>query len=192
MAPDPGVVKIVTPFGRGTGLLVDDDLVVTAGHVVQAHQPVPTPTALIQIIPPGGEILRPSSILCHPRWSQGFTPAADIAVLRLATPRPDLRSPIALDSPAAQLAVTVRGFDASDVLVISAGSVTRIAHPDGYDALVSSDLRFPSGVSGAAICDPTGTAIGLATWSPAAPAASSFVGIPFLALTLGWLRMNCH
>lgn len=187
------IVRIITPQAVGSGVFIAPDLVITAAHVLQPHTPVAMPAPWIKVALPDGSTLPASSAICHPGWGVGgtsFDATMDMAVLRVAGGTGQATT-VVQGAPAASLKVFVVGIDANLNRVETPGTVTRIAHPRGFDTLVSSDLSFPSGVSGGPICTPDGSAIGIATWSPPGPVPGALVGIPFLSQTLGWLQAHC-
>lgn len=184
------VLIVVTPNGRGTGFLIEPNLVVTAGHVVQPYQRTLTPLANISVHTPAGIVLQPTAVKVHRSWSNGFRRSADMAILRLAHQPPDEEVVEILEDAAADsLAVSIAGFD-SGAEVTNTGTTSRVENPNDLDVFTSSDLTFPSGVSGGPIRNEDQIAIGIATWSHQDPAQDSFIGIPFLEATLGWLRKH--
>ncbi len=191
IADNHDLLIVVTPACRGTAVLIAPDLVVTAAHVVQPYLRALTPAPQIRLVATDGASWSPAAVVPHHRWATGFARAADMALLWLARPLADERvTPITEDAPADDLAVAIDGFGADGSEVTNTGTVSRLAGGDGLDVLVSSDLTFPDGVSGSPILDADQRAIGIATWCPRLPTANSFIGIPFLTATLGWLREN--
>jgi S1-C subfamily serine protease len=181
----PTVVKVSRPDGDGSGILIDDDLVVTAGHVLQS-QAGPLDPEDYRVIVPGGAALAVKRVRWLDDWSRGRA-SADMGVLRLRAKRPDLVSPHAIDAQAMQLAVIVGGSGDQQY----PGTVTRVASAGALDMLRSSDLAFPHGVSGGPVVRADGVVIGIATRSASTPEPDLLIGLPLLAATLGWLQHNC-
>jgi hypothetical protein len=182
------VVKIVNSSGfgsLGTGIFIDDDLVVTAAHVIQ-----PVPGAIdpqkLKVIVPGGSVSVKSTV-CLERWSHNFQSDGDIAVLRTTQPCAALKQSYTLDPQPANLAVTIVGYPNAQF----SGAVDLIVDDDGFHML-SSDIAFPGGVSGGPIVDDsTEAAIGIAIRSAPQVGDVFPIGIPFLTQTLVWLINNC-
>jgi S1-C subfamily serine protease len=158
----PTVVRVSQPGGDGSGVFIDDDLVVTAGHVLQS-QPGQLDPEDYRVIAPNGAVLAVKRVRCLDGWSSGRRASADMGVLRLQVKRPDLVARYQLDAQAMQLAVIVGGAGDQQY----PGTVTRIASAGALDMLASSDLAFPHGVSGGPIVGADGAVIGLATRSSA-------------------------
>jgi V8-like Glu-specific endopeptidase len=173
----PFIVQVKTPDSHGSGGFVAPDLVVTAAHVIHPRDQVePFAARRLKVILRSGAELAVIARLCHERWTASFHATADIAVVRVNEARPDLvlgLTPILL---AKKRKVTITGFFEAP----RTGTVIRVGGQDGRDILQSDDLAFHEGVSGAPVTDATGRALGVATRSPPAAAAGSFVGIPFL------------
>ena len=153
------------------------DLVVTAAHVIHPRDQVePFPAKRLKVILRGGLELDVVARLCHERWTASFHATADIAVVRVNEPRPDLVLTLTPLPLARKRKVTVTGFLEGP----RTGTVIRIGGQNGRDILQSDDLAFHEGVSGAPVTDATGRALGVATRSPMSPMEGAFVGIPFL------------
>jgi S1-C subfamily serine protease len=135
----------------------------------------------------GGVELEVKAVRCLQRWSSGFHPSADMGVLRVKTKRIGLVASCRVDPQAVQLAVVIWGSNAEQYR----GTVTRVPSATAFDMFASSDLAFPSGVSGGPIVDMAGTVLGVATRSSSTPNPDLLIGLPLLAETLGWLRDNC-
>jgi S1-C subfamily serine protease len=182
----PAIVRITRPGGDGSGVFITDDLVITAGHVVQPPSGLFDPDDY-QVVLPDGTKLEVKAVKCHQGWSSGSHPSSDMAVLRVTQKRPGLVATCRVDPQASKLAVVVGGSNAQQYR----GTVTRVASAGSLDMFASSDLAFPGGVSGGPIVDGSGTVLGVATRSAPAPNAELLIGLPLLAETFGWLRDNC-
>lgn len=182
----PPTVGVLRSGAGGTGFFVEDDLVVTAGHVLQAA-PAPLDPDDYRVVLADGTTLHVKAVRSLPGWATGAHPSADMGVLRVKTKRAALVVPVRIDPQAAHLAVVVGGPNEQQY----PGTVTRVAGGTSSDMLSSSDLAFPRGVSGGPIVDANHTALGVATRSTPKPKPGVLVGLPFLNETLGWLRNNC-
>ena len=189
MPPAVVVVKVVGPYSYGSGVFITDRLVVTAGHVIQPSPGARDPDDF-EVHVAGAAPLEVTRIFPMPRWAQMFHPDSDMAVVRVKSPRAGLVVPYELDPEAVGRAVVVGGFRAPAPGLTFPGTVTSVASNSGYGQLSSSDLAFPSGVSGGPILD-GGTAIGIATRAPPAPGNDVLIGLPFLDDSLAWLIANC-
>lgn len=182
----PPIVRIACPGGTGSGVFIEDDLVVTAGHVLQPHPGVLDPDDY-RVVLAGGTALEVTAVRCLPGWSNGFRSSMDMGVLRVKAKQPALVASCHIDPQAVRLAVVVGGTGNQQF----PGTVTRVASPPASDMFASSDLAFPGGVSGGPIVDATGTVLGIATRSSSTPQPDLLIGLPFLSETLGWLRDKC-
>jgi S1-C subfamily serine protease len=181
----PSIVRISRPGGEGSGVFIAEDLVITAGHVLQPPSAEFDPEDYRVLV--GGIELEVKAVRCLERWSHGRLPSADMGVLRIRAKRPGFVASWRVDPKAEQLAVRVGGSNAQQYH----GTVTRVPGEAAFDMFESSDLAFPSGVSGGPIVDVAGTVLGIATRSSSSPNAGLLVGLPLLAETFGWLRDNC-
>lgn len=182
----PSVVRISRPGGDGSGVFVAEDLVVTAGHVLQPPSGLFDPEDY-KIVLADGTALEVKVVLCHKGWSGGAHPSSDMGVVRVKGKRPALVAPCRIDPRAVQLAVVIGGSNAQQYR----GTVTRIASSGALDMFTSSDLAFPGGVSGGPIVDADGTVLGIATRSSPTPTPDLLIGLPLLAETFAWLRDSC-
>jgi V8-like Glu-specific endopeptidase len=173
----PFIVQVRTPDSHGSGAFVGRDLVMTAAHVIHPRdRGEPYAPGELKVIRRDGTELSVIARLCHERWTRSFHATADIALVRVDAPQPDLVLGCIANSPAKKRKVTITGFFEGP----RTGSVTRMVGPDGRDTLQSDDLVFHEGVSGAPVVDASGKAIGVATRSPDAALDGAFIGIPFL------------
>jgi V8-like Glu-specific endopeptidase len=173
----PFIVQVKTPDSHGSGGFVAADLVVTAAHVIHPRdQPAPFAARRLKVILRSGLELGVVARLCHDRWSASFHATADIAVVRVAEPHPELVLGVVSNPQANRRKVTITGFFEGP----RTGTITRVGGQLGRDILASDDLVFHEGVSGAPVTDASGRALGVATRSPSAATAGAFVGIPFL------------
>jgi hypothetical protein len=173
----PFIVQVKTPDSHGSGGFVAPDLVVTAAHVIHPRdQSAPFAARRLKVILRNGVELAVVARLCHERWAAAFHATADIAVVRVAEPRPELVLGVVPNPQLKRRRVTITGFFEGP----RTGTVTRMTGQLGRDILASDDLVFHDGVSGAPVTDATGKALGVATRSPTAATAGAFVGIPFL------------
>jgi len=173
----PFIVQVKTPDSHGSGAFIAPDLVVTAAHVIHPRdRPEPFPPRRLTIILRDGTELGVIARLCHERWTESFHATADMAVVRVDEPRPGLVLGLVPNPLARKRKVIITGFFEGP----RAGTVTRVSGASGRDILSSDDLAFHPGVSGAPVVDISGRALGVATRSPDAALAGSFVGIPFL------------
>jgi V8-like Glu-specific endopeptidase len=173
----PFIVQVKTPDSHGSGAFIGRDLVLTAAHVVHPRdRGEPYAAGELLVIRRDGTELRVIARLCHERWTQSFLATADIAVVRVGEPQPDIVLGCMANQQSRTRKVTITGFFEGP----RTGSVTRVAGPDGRDMLQSDDLVFHEGVSGAPVVDAAGKAIGVAVRSPEAATDSAFIGIPFL------------
>jgi S1-C subfamily serine protease len=173
----PFIVQVKTPDSHGSGAFVGRDLVLTAAHVIHPRdRGEPYAPGDLKVICRDGSELGVVARLCHDRWARAFQATADIALVRVDNPKPDLVVACLTNQLCKKRKVTVTGFFEAP----RAGSVTRVSGPDGRDTLQSDDLVFHEGVSGAPVLDAAGKAIGVATRSPEASSAGAFIGIPFL------------
>lgn len=173
----PFIVQVRTPDSHGSGGFVAPDLVVTAAHVIHPRdQSEPFAARRLKVILRNGGELAVVARLCHERWTASFHATADIAVVRVDEPRPDLVLALIPNPVVRKRKVTITGFFEGP----RTGTVTRIAGQNGRDILQSDDLVFHEGVSGAPVTDASGRALGIATRSPLAAIEGAFVGIPFL------------
>jgi V8-like Glu-specific endopeptidase len=173
----PFIVQVKTPDSHGSGAFVGRDLVMTAAHVIHPRDRAePYLPGELTVICRDGTELAVTARLCHERWTQSFHATADIALVRVGEPRPDLVLGFVANLQVTKRKVTITGFLEGPRV----GSVTRVSGQDGRDTLQSDDLVFHEGVSGAPVVDATGKAIGVATRSPEAATGGAFIGIPFL------------
>jgi S1-C subfamily serine protease len=182
----PTVVRVSRPGGDGSGVFVEDDLVVTAGHVLQPHPGLFDPDDY-SVVLANGTRLGVKAVLTLRGWSNGFHSSADMGVLRLKSKRPSLVADFLVDQPIDQQAVVVGGCGALQF----SGTATRVGSSTDFDMVSSSDLAFPRGVSGGPIVDAGDTILGIATRSASSPQLDLLIGLPFLAETLDWLREHC-
>jgi S1-C subfamily serine protease len=179
-------VQVNCPSLHGTGAFIAPGLVVTAAHVVHPRSQVRSfPANRIMVRLPDGTPIKATAVWCHHRWEQDFRPTSDIALVRVSQ-RPSIVFARRMDVAARRLAVAVLGFREGP----RAGTVTRVADPDGHDSFDSSDLSYHAGVSGAPIVDDGGRAIGIATRSGDFAMPDAFIGLPFIDDNLGWLLRN--
>ncbi len=185
-------VRIATPEDLGSGAFITPDLVVTAAHVI--HPPdedAPFEARHITVILQDGTELDVVARLCMQRWTDSFDATADMAVVRVDTPRPGDVIAYASNPAANAHAVTVTGYGEA----ARSGTATRVRDQAGHDSFESDDLAFHDGVSGAPVVAGNGQAIGIATRSPPEPTAGSFIWIPFLdsasETNLPWLIQHC-
>jgi hypothetical protein len=173
----PFIVQVKTPDSHGSGGFVAPDLVVTAAHVIHPRdQPEPFAARRLKVILRSGLELGVVARLCHERWTASFHATADIAVVRVGEPRPELVLALIPNPVVRRRKVTITGFFEGP----RTGTVTRVGGQNGRDILQSDDLVFHEGVSGAPVTDASGRALGIATRSPQAAIEGAFVGIPFL------------
>jgi hypothetical protein len=172
-------VEILRSGGYGTGVFIDDDVVLTCGHAVLAT-PGSLDPASIRVRVPGG-FLGAKQVVCLPRWQYQFQGDSDMAMIRTVAPRKTLVVKTQVGARPNNDPVTVVGSSPYT------GHVTRVADPDGLDQLSSADLIFPSGVSGAPVVAASGRVIGVATRSPPQAGAAVYIGLPLLDSTFGWL-----
>lgn len=182
----PAIVRISRHGSDGSGVFIADDLVITAGHVVRPQSGQLDPDDY-RVVLPDGSSLEVKVMHCLTGWANGFSPGADMGVLRVKVKHAGLVAPVRIDPQAVKLAVTVGGAHTQQYR----GTVTRVASAAAFDMFSSSDLAFPPGVSGGPIVDATGTVVGIATRSADAPNPDLLIGLPLLAHTFGWLRDNC-
>jgi V8-like Glu-specific endopeptidase len=185
-------VQVQTPDSFGSGAFIARNLLVTAAHVIHPRdQGDPYPVKKLTVVLWDAIELAVVGRLCHPRWAAGFDATGDMAILRVAEDQPGLVLGWRSNLSAVKRPVTITGFREGP----NTGTVTRVSNPNGADAFHSDDLAFHEGVSGAPVIAATGQAIGIATRSPGAATADSFIGIPFLDTTqeknLSWLIANC-
>jgi V8-like Glu-specific endopeptidase len=173
----PFIVQVKTPDSHGSGGFVAPDLVVTAAHVIHPRdQSAPFAARRLKVILRSGVELGVVAVVCHERWTAAFHATADIAVVRVDEPRPELVLAVVPNPLAKRRKVTITGFFEGP----RTGTVTRMGGQLGRDILASDDLAFHEGVSGAPVTDASGNALGVATRSPQVATAGAFVGIPFL------------
>ncbi len=182
----PVVVRIERTGGRGAGVFVEDDLVITAGHVLQPH-PGPVDADDYVVVLGNGTRLDVKAVLCLKAWSNGFRSSADMGVLRLKSKRPSLVVTTRIDQQLANSQVTICGPSSDEY----AGTITRVPSSSSFDMLSSSDLAFPRGVSGGPIVDGDSAVVGIATKSASTPQQNLLIGLPLLSETLQWLIAYC-
>ena len=152
----PSIAYIETPWGHGSGILVEGDFVLTNHHVLWPFE------AATVVFPDGSEYVDVPHVVINP-W-------ADIALL----------GPLETDERQLALADGEQLPPGSDVYLIgypaeyeysphptiTRGILSRVRQWDGYDhTLLQTDSAITGGQSGGALVDSRGCVVGVSTWS---------------------------
>src|SRR5215467_6648964 len=126
------IVQVRTPDSHGSGAFIARDLVVTAAHVIHPRdQEEPFAAADLAVVLHDGSELPVIARLCHERWTASFHATADIAVVRVGEPRPDLVVDVLHNVSSVKRKVTITGYFEG----ARAGTVTRVSGMEGRDTL---------------------------------------------------------
>jgi len=144
----------------GSGAFVEKDLIVTAGHVLDAGGRDPVCSEFSIVHPVSGHKWSAIAIWIDPRWRNESDPAGDIGLIRV---RPSTTTTVLVCGAFTGGVVTRFGYPASphDPLGASAtGSVTLTA-----SLLYATDpnMQIPGGASGGPLVESQGQLVGVGT-----------------------------
>ena len=175
MAYRDSVVRIRRFTQVGSGTFIAPDIILTAGHVLEAGGREPKCAEFNVAHPITHKTWRVTGIRVHPSWRVGSDPSADVGLLRVA----------AIDVPG-PLQVTAFG----------GGILTRYGIPaDPHDSLGSSasgivhadasfyysddpDMQIPLGASGGPLLSDASTLVGIGTGQGLAGPNGFPIGVP--------------
>jgi trypsin-like peptidase len=174
------IARIKVGNGRGTGVLLAEDLVLTAAHVLWPAGGAEPSLGDVVVELPWAGYLRPSlrAMRIHPLWqSNQNTFDADLALIRV-DPTATAALPVGTFNPAREASLYGFPLDADDGVKSSFqnGHLRR----EG-DSFFSRNFDVRDGMSGGpflqSLKDETHV-IGIATWDSNDPAQEAFNGIP--------------
>ncbi len=187
------VVRINYGDWEGSGVLIQDDLILTAAHVVQPDKSSPLSIADLTITFPwrGNHKCNVLAGSVHPRWTQSRLLSCDMAYLRVEqVPGLGIIPWRDFWSTGNIVEVGLYGYPAGglvgDYQHGSLRQTTDLSNPD-RNILVGNGLRIAAGMSGGPFLyqHENGViyVVGLATWDTNSPRDDVFNGIP---LNVAW------
>lgn len=166
----PAVVQLETSFGLGSGVLYDDNLILTNNHVVEGAQRVNVTLATGRVL--AGRVV-------------GSDPATDVAVVEVDSEEPLPLAELAtgVKPQVGQLAIAIGSpFDLQQS--VTQGIVSAVDRPipnteTSVVAMIQTDAPINPGNSGGALADRFGRVIGINTSIQTDGFTSTNVGVGF-------------
>jgi S1-C subfamily serine protease len=159
MAYRDSVVRIRRFTQVGSAAFIAPDLILTAGHVIEAGGREPVCGEFSVTHPITRQTWRVTGIRVHSRWRVGSDPSADIGLLRVAGPAVALLDVAAFGGGM----LTRYGIPANPNDSLGPSASGMVSADGGFFYSDDQDMQIPQGASGGPLLSDDSTLVGIGT-----------------------------